>query len=206
MNADELLTLIRERRSVRRYTAEPVADEDVERMVEAALWAPSGSNRQPWQLTVVRDEEIIKQAGAAIGEEVNDLIRQAPEFEKMGRGVEKWSLLFTEAPLVFFVSGEPQPSRWRTELARLLPEHPIAPGRSWFASCAAAIQNLLLMAHALGYGACWLAAPLIAQARLERLIELPETRELLALVSVGRADETPKPPPRRPREETVQYL
>ncbi len=206
MNADELLTLIRERRSVQRYTREPVVAADIERMVEAALWSPSGSNRQPWHLTVVRDSNIIKRAGAVIGEEVDDLIRQAAGFEKMGRAVENWSLLFTDAPLVFFVSGETQPSRWRTELSRQLPEHPIKPGLSWFASCAAAIQNLLLMVHALGYGACWLAAPLIARKRLERLIELPDSHELLALIPVGRPAENPPPPLRRPREETVLYI
>jgi nitroreductase len=49
-----MLDLIKRRRSIRKYTGEPVSDEDVERLLEAAMAAPSASNSQPWEFVVVR--------------------------------------------------------------------------------------------------------------------------------------------------------
>jgi len=56
-----LLALIKTRRSIRRYKPDPVPEEMVEQLLEAARWAPSASNRQPWEFIVVRDEAIRKQ-------------------------------------------------------------------------------------------------------------------------------------------------
>lgn len=58
---ESLLTLFKRRRSIRRYKPDPVPDEMVEQLLKAARWAPSASNRQPWEFIVVRDEAIRKQ-------------------------------------------------------------------------------------------------------------------------------------------------
>lgn len=57
----ELMQAIRERRSVRKYTGEPVSDEVVRELLEAAMMAPSAGNAQPWQFVVMRDPEILAQ-------------------------------------------------------------------------------------------------------------------------------------------------
>ncbi len=56
-----LLNLLKTRRSIRRYRPDPAPDEMVEQLLEAGRWAPSASNRQPWELIVVRDEAIRRQ-------------------------------------------------------------------------------------------------------------------------------------------------
>jgi len=56
-----LLTLLKTRRSIRRYRPDPVPDEMVEQLLEAGRWAPSASNRQPWVFIVVHDEAIRQQ-------------------------------------------------------------------------------------------------------------------------------------------------
>lgn len=56
-----LMNLLKSRRSIRRYRPDPVPDEMVEQLLEAGRWAPSASNRQPWQFIVIRDETIRKQ-------------------------------------------------------------------------------------------------------------------------------------------------
>jgi len=58
---ESLLTLLKTRRSIRRYKPDPVPDEMVEQLLEAGRWAPSASNRQPWEFIVVRDEAIRQQ-------------------------------------------------------------------------------------------------------------------------------------------------
>jgi nitroreductase len=58
---ESLLALLKSRRSIRRYRPDPVPDEMVEQLLEAGRWAPSASNRQPWDFIVVRDEAIRQQ-------------------------------------------------------------------------------------------------------------------------------------------------
>ena len=61
ISPESLLALLKERRSIRRYRPDPVPDEMVEQLLEAGRWAPSASNRQPWDFIVVRDEAIRQQ-------------------------------------------------------------------------------------------------------------------------------------------------
>ncbi|MFZ5652705.1 MAG: nitroreductase family protein [Bacillota bacterium] len=56
----EIVNLIKTRRSVRSFTGEPVADDTLKLLVEAACWAPTGSNMQAWEFVVIRDREKIK--------------------------------------------------------------------------------------------------------------------------------------------------
>ena len=55
MKYDTLLKIIKSRRSIRKYKSDPVSLEDVMKVLEAARWAPSGNNSQPWEFVVVRD-------------------------------------------------------------------------------------------------------------------------------------------------------
>ena len=54
----DILELIKTRRSVRKYKSEPVSDEDLERILEAGIWAPSAGNSQPWKFIVIRSKEV----------------------------------------------------------------------------------------------------------------------------------------------------
>ncbi len=55
----DVFDAVKERRSIRRYEGEPIEKEDIEKMVEAARWAPSAKNLQPWKLVIVQDPEIL---------------------------------------------------------------------------------------------------------------------------------------------------
>ena len=61
ISPQSLLALLKARRSIRRYRPDPVPDDMIEQLLEAGRWAPSASNRQPWDLIVVRDEAIRQQ-------------------------------------------------------------------------------------------------------------------------------------------------
>ena len=58
MHAKEFLEFLKSRRSIRKYSDEPVSDGAVEMLLEAARWAPSGTNNQPWRFVVVRDQKV----------------------------------------------------------------------------------------------------------------------------------------------------
>lgn len=60
MNAEELLTLMKNRRSIRSFTDEPVSDEDIQKILEAARWCQSASNNQPWRFIIIKNKKIIE--------------------------------------------------------------------------------------------------------------------------------------------------
>jgi len=65
MSVDEtLLSLIKTRRSVRKYKDHPISNGDLKKILEAGRWAPSGANIQPWRFIVIQDKTLIKQIGA----------------------------------------------------------------------------------------------------------------------------------------------
>ena len=57
MKIDELLDLLRTRRSTRKFKPDPIPDEYIEKIIEAARWAPSGANGQPWEFIVIKDQQ-----------------------------------------------------------------------------------------------------------------------------------------------------
>ena len=83
-----MLDLIKARRSIRKYSAEPVTDEQVRAMLEAAMAAPSANNAQPWEFVVVRDAELRRRLAAT----------------------HSWSYMAADAPVVFVVLGDPRQS------------------------------------------------------------------------------------------------
>jgi len=83
-----MIDLIKHRRSIRKYTSEPVTEDEVRQLLEAAMAAPSANNRQPWHFVVVRDEKVKAQ-----------LAQTHP-----------WSGMIAQAPLAIAVCGEPRRS------------------------------------------------------------------------------------------------
>ena len=125
------LDVIASRKSVRTYTDQPVSDQQVETILRAAMAAPSGMNVQPWRFVVVRDQA------------VKDVL--AGGFNKM----------IAKAPVVFVVCGETTVQRRPQGEAGAEPV--LVENHNWTADCAAATENLLLAAEALGLGAVWTA-------------------------------------------------
>jgi nitroreductase len=152
----ELIQTIFSRRSIRKYSDEPVSESDIRTLLEAAMAAPSASNRKPWHFVVVGERGMLDRLG------------EAHPYGKM---------LF-EAPLCIAVCGD-------TRIAELY----------WVQDCAAATENLLLAATALGLGAVWLGVYPRANrvAAIRDVLELPEALVPLSLVSIGHPAEEKEP-------------
>lgn len=200
---DALLETIRGRRSVRRFLPEPVPDEDVRRLLDAARWAPSPTNRQPWRFSVVRDPG----RKAKMREAVADAARDAAAAVggMVEEGMAPYAAMFTafeEAPLVVTVLAR-RPSRVAARLGADLSQTERAALAGDLPAVGAAIQNLLLAAHALGLGACWLSGPLLAAPALRAILGAPPTLDLVALVPVGRPAENPAAPARHDPERLL---
>jgi nitroreductase len=204
--ASDLLALMRTRRSVRRFLPEPLTEEETGALVDAAASAPSAGNRQAYRLLLVTDRARLAAMEQAVRAEVLRLratLRAdvAPDADAY---LENF-LHFAAAPLVVApIHRAAAPDLLAAATAT--GEASARGDAEALASVAASIENLLLAAHALGLGACWMTGPLVAEAALAPILEVPRGWRISALVPVGRPAETPPPPPRRRPETLVRHL
>lgn len=149
----DVLQAIKDRRSIRKYTPEPVSEEQVTQILEAGRWAPSRGNSQPWKFIVLNDDQIRKELADAIP--TGKFLAQAPQ------GIA--------------VVVNPKSSK-----------HPEQEG-------SAAIQNMLLAAHALGLGTCWISVCGTEWAeKASQVLGIPDEEWLISVVSIGHPAETPE--------------
>lgn len=196
-----LLNLIQSRRSIRRYTAEPVTPELLERLLTAATWAPSAHNRQPWRLVVMREVGAKVQFADAMSERLRaDRLADGDLPEAIEQDVARSQTRITGAPVVILLcltlaDMDHYPDERRTQAERLMAVQ----------SVAMAAQNLLLAAHAEGLGACWLCAPLFCPDTVRAALALPDDWEPQALITLGYPANVGKLPMRRPLDELTVW-
>ncbi len=148
------------RRSVRRYTGEPIDEAMVRDLLEAAMAGPSAMATDPWAFVVVRERETRNRLADAL-----------PHGQ-----------MLRTAPLAIIVCGDRSRAH-RGEESYMIQD------------CAAAVENLLLAATALGLGACWIGTHPNADRMeaLAALLGLPKNVQAFATVAVGHPAEFPPP-------------
>jgi nitroreductase len=204
---DDLLEMIKTRRSIRRYKQGYVADELLEKIMEAGRWSPSGDNGQPWRFILVRNPETKKALGkiAAEGsgrrftaeyftgrmqerfEGLKDPEKKAKAFQKLISG--EVSAFLASAPVIIAVCAKLDV--WDVPY-----------------DSAMAIQNMQLMAHGLGLGTCVVVAPVSDMRddiKTMKLLKIPRGYKIIAPLVIGYPDENPNPRPRMPLEEIIFY-
>lgn len=185
----ELSEAIKGRRSVRRFKSQPVPKETLAKLLDWAMWAPSGMNRQEWYFIVVQGEkkdQLLKIFSSAFEAMRPNLEKVFGDKPKIVGGMKQFFQTYGGAPVVILAYAGKGPSgQWDTH------------------STALAVQNLLLAAHADGLGAAWTDGILIKEAEISTLMGV-EGRKLVAAIPVGYPDEIPRVPPRR--EGRVQWV
>ena len=159
-NMDEKLGFIFGRRSIRAYSPAAVSEAAVQKLLEAAMAAPSAAGKNPWRFVVIRNRGKLAELAAALPN------------GKMLAG----------AGLGIAVCGDLQAAHDQ-QLSYLLQD------------CSAAIENLLLCAHVLGLGACWLGVHPREQrmSDLRQLLSLPPSVIPVACIAIGHPAEAKEP-------------
>jgi len=208
----DLFDAIKGRTSIRRFKQAPVPDEDIRTIIDAGRLAPSANNSQPWSFLVIRDRAVLARMAQAVRQQVDRMIPHA-ENEKQAQRLAAYKTnyytFFEKAPVVIAVFMEAYDVSSNRLLAkmgysdediqRLRPN----PGLQ---SVAAAVEHILLAAHALGYGSCWMTGPLVAQEGFEKILKYGKEKYIAALLPVGVPDEKPSARPRRSLDEIIRSL
>jgi nitroreductase len=205
----DLFDAIAGRTSIRKFKDQPVPDEDIGQILDAGRLAPSANNTQPWSFLVIKDKAVLANMAEGVRQQIDRMIPHA-EDEKQAQRLAAYKgtyyTFFEKAPLVIAVFMEGYDAGTNTllgrmgysaeDIMRLRPN----PGLQ---SVAAAIEHMLLAAHALGYGSCWMTGPLVAQEAFEELLGYGKEKTIAALLPVGIPDEHPQARPRKPLEELM---
>lgn len=170
----ELYEAIRERRSVRRYKADPVGEDVLDRLLEASQWAPSWAHTQCPEVLVI-DDPAVKEALAEAAGDRNPAYRA-----------------LKEAPLVVAFLG-------RKGRAGFKKGEAATPRGDWFMfDVALAMQNFMLAAHAEGLAT--VCVGLFDIGKAEQALNLPEDVTVVTYTPLGQPDQVPNLPARKERE------
>jgi nitroreductase len=150
----ECIAAILSRSSIRKFTDDPVPETDLERILEAGFSAPSAGNRQPWRVVVVRNEDTRNRLAGAAYDQK----------------------FIAEAPVVLVVCGVPEESAERyRERGRTL---------YVYQDTAALTENILLAAHVMGYGTCWIGA--FDETLVRGVVNVPADMRPVVLIPIGK--------------------
>lgn len=197
--SSDIYKTIYSRRSVRKYSSEPVNDEHIERILSSACTAPSAHNTQPWRFFILKNKNSkYRFAKATADEYKQDLISDGLSNEKRNKIIERSINIFSNAPVLIVVclsmKDFPRYSdRRRQDIERVLGVQ----------SVSAAIQNMLLSAHLENLGACWRCAPAYAGESIKREFGLADDLEPIAVITLGHPAESPVLKKRKPLEDVI---
>jgi nitroreductase len=164
MNSASLLRTIKKRRSVRVYKAGKVSDKQLEAILEAARWAPSGANTQPWEFVVTRDRDKMKRCREIFYNEWQQRKREDPVHYK---GLSKYYV--GDASVLVLVCADP-----RTMMVYLTTRRPGDREKLFQASVASAVEQMMLVAASMGFGTVWVSVREEIEAELRELFNVPQ--------------------------------
>lgn len=210
LDAVSLAAAVRGRASVRRYLPDPVPREDVAAMVDLAVHAANAGNSQMWRFIAVEDALTQVAMRQAVDDAI-DVMAAWPELagkEKDIKALRVYATFFVDAPLTVAVCGLPYVSRADEMLAArgvAAEERDRLRQRPDLQSIGAAVQLLCTAAHVLGYGSCWMTAPVLGAAAIEQALGVQPPARLVALVPIGRPVGEVRPSSRRPVEDVLEF-
>ncbi|MBL7175977.1 MAG: nitroreductase family protein [Desulfobacteraceae bacterium] len=209
----DIIDVITSRKSIRRYRPDTIPDEMIDKILEAARWAPTGENYQPWRLIVIRDQETRNRIGdlAKLGSGSRMTAWYCMgEMQKRFEGIKDPEK--RDRILKFMYSGEV------SEFAKQAPLVIAVIGSLMEGSVdvpydlSACIENMLLEAHSLGLGACWVHGPVASTRdakKFKEILGIPTGMgeyKVIAYVAIGwPAEDRKHPRPKKSLEEIVYW-
>jgi nitroreductase len=176
-----MIEQIKMRRSIRKYTDRPVEDEMLVKVLEAGILAPSGSNTQPWHYIVVKSEE---------------MRRKLAEVSHN----QKWMI---SAPINIVCVADLR-SRIKGDIDLFIDENSSQEElKMIIRDTSISIEHIVLEASELGLGTCWVAW--FTQEEIRPILKIPSDKYVVAVLTIGYADEVPEARPRKKIQEILHY-
>ncbi|MCU0651985.1 MAG: nitroreductase family protein [Candidatus Omnitrophica bacterium] len=197
----DILKLIKTRRTIRRYKNKPIPQKILDKIIEAGIWGPSVPSFlriQPWRFIVITKKTTIKKISEIA------LARS----KKLGAGanilLSAGSRIIACAPAVILIYNSGDLAKLKNKYKAAYNNFGEIIPRAELSAISAAIQNMILAAEALGIGSCWLDTPLFSKNEINKLLGVKD--DLIAVLTLGYADEEGRRSPRKPLTEAIKYI
>ena len=208
MQIDDFLELVHRRRSARKFKPDAIPASDIEKMIEAARWAMSGANAQPWEFVVVDDRAVRERIVDSWLEPRKEVFAieqtRVPELRHPNFRNLEVSPGFKDAPVFIIVLGDR-----RTYQATVLAANYLwgegGTDATYLKNVGNATQNLHLAAAALGLGSQWVSVSRIWGWAIKEILGIPEILDVHTLVAVGYPAYEPKPGVRRQLADILHW-
>lgn len=187
---NNVLDLIKARRSIRKYLDKPLSKHSIDTLIEAARWAPSGMNHQPWGFIVVQDKKLIKELSDRSIPYINKLIEENPKLRRYKRRMAEENFsIFYHAPCVIIIFGKKE-------------------SYSYEIDCAMAAQNMMLTARDMDIGSCWIGMmkALENDEWFKNTFKIPEDYVIVAPIALGYFDKKDAGHVERKPAEILKWL
>ena len=208
------LDFIYNRKSVRKFKDTPIPKEDIIELIKAGTEAPSPKHQQNWHFVVLQNKDIINEMADIVTkshEKIGDLAKSEKDFKKH-MSVIKYYTCFKKAPVVILVYA----CEYDMIEYKILKDKPeckelynmATSSQAEIQTIGAAVENLLLAAANMGYGACYMTGPVHSRDKIYEVMGHDETKgELMALIPIGVPEDSSAPqPPRLPLEDVVTFI
>lgn len=188
----QVFEAILQRRSIRKYKSQEVPQDKLKKVLEAATWAPSNGNSQPWRFVVTKGEYVDKVCNIFY-EWAKDYIPNAPYIPKeQVPGMLKYAENFGGAPTHIVVTHEIFEDEIKTKEALM--------------AASAAIQNLCLSAWEEGLGTVWIGGHVIYSEETREVLGLTDNEEIVGIIPIGYPDQDLPAPERIDWAQKTKWL
>ena len=188
----DLFSAIETRTSCREFLPDALNKPTIEKILAAGVRAPSPLNAQPWQFIVIT-MPAKKRAIYAEAERCRAWAIEQSGWTWLGKYKTDFLL---QAPVLVAVVGDPK----KSGMDMFQEDGPVG----YQLACAAAIQNMMLAAHALGLGSLFFT--LFEKSHIRRLLDISDEKTPVALVCIGKPGEPQKAVPRKDVTEKTIYI
>jgi nitroreductase len=208
MNYDGFLDLIKTRRSIRWFKPDTIPDEHINMIIEAATWAPSALNTQPWEFVVVKDKklksEIVRVIDGIRAQRATIESYRDPNERKQSLPKNKGSMNYSNAPVFIILFGD---NRTKMRLPLALRYEQRRAEAHFASSLSSAFLYMHLAATTLGLASQWVSAVTVplAHSFIKHLLGIPEELEIYDMMALGYTTLKPKPKLLRDKSKMIHY-
>jgi nitroreductase len=203
----ELKAAIEARTSVRIYSDEPVNMDDVREMVRLAGLAPSVNNYQPWRYIAITNRNLLNRLADVVVDKIEDLpVKKSVASANVKKQVTWFSTFFKDAPVLLVLVTRPYETVLESAVEISHDEINLLRNFPDIQSAGASIQNILLAAVDMGYGACWMSGAMFARAEIETMLNIKAPEKALAFVVLGKPKSSNKPKAKPNLAESMEII
>ncbi len=187
-----VLECIQQRRSVRAFRPDPVPEEHIRKILDAARLAPTSGNQQPWKFLVIRDRKKLNALKEASLQRILTYYENkgmtSEKIDKQKKRLESHYQNIFQAPVFIVILTDTQ-SKYPSY------NHHDGP---------LAVANLMLAARALGYGTCYFTDSINEEVTM-KVLKIPDRYKRVCITPVGIPQEWPQTPPKKKLSEFIVY-